>query len=303
MEVRDAVAALAVEGGQRIGDRVARKRENALIDDDDRDLGIGDRLAAEIGHGDVHFRLAARLDRRRFRLGRDVEFPRFGRDLQIDLSARESRPLGELFIDLALVVRPRRGSDQVDLRDYVRQILFFERDAERDRRILDGEPFGLHQTSAAQRQNALGLGERRYYEQFGSFAGLVILLVRDQLRHFLFDSALRRGLAARNPNRELALVPAFFVVHHAGRDLVLTAGLGDEFTGLALVCKRFGRAGLLVDHLFDPTSLLESPILEHGLELDVAVRDEVAVKIGNDRLDRHLLALLDERSGRLDADV
>ena len=53
----------------------------------------------------------------------------------------------------------------------------------------------------------------------------------------------------------------------------------------------------------DHAPFLKRPVLENRLDLGVASRDQIAVNVGNDRLDVDLFALLDKCPRRLDTDI
>ena len=65
-----------VKSVHRVADRVSRQGKYALIDDDDRDLAVADRLAAIVFDLHIDLCLAAGSKRLVLRLGRNRELTR-----------------------------------------------------------------------------------------------------------------------------------------------------------------------------------------------------------------------------------
>ena len=113
--IRNTGCASRVKHRHRIGNAVSRECEHRLVDDNDRDLAVSDRLAVVIFDFDIDLGFAARRQSLFLRFGGNSQFARGCRYRKIDVSARKCRTVRKLRVDLALIVLPRGCSDQINL--------------------------------------------------------------------------------------------------------------------------------------------------------------------------------------------
>jgi hypothetical protein len=299
--VGDAGALLQVERREGVGELVVAEREHGLVDDDDGDLAAAHGLVVGVVDEDLEAGGAAGLELVGAWLQVQVEGPRARRYGEVDGAGGVGGAAWELRIGLA-VGEARGAADEVDLDLDAWGEGGLDRDLERGRGGLHGEATRRDQALAAQAEHALGGGEGGDHEQLRGVTAGVVLLVGDQLDLLLLDVADGRLIAAGDPQGQLRLVAAALLVLDGGGDAVGAALLGGEAAALG------GRGGALAAVLGVLRDLLPLvadllPGQSFGAQQDLAAGDELAVDVGDDRVDVQRLALLHEQALALHADV
>jgi hypothetical protein len=221
--VADVGRALAVERVEGIAELVAGERQDRLVDRDHRDLGAVDRPPGGVLDGHAQGGLGAGRELGRGRIDRHRQRAVLGRHRQVDRADAVGRALGQRGIGLAVIADPGALPDQLDLDPQVGGVAVGDRHLHGVARAGHREPRGRHDPRAPHAQDALGGVERRLDQELGGVAGTVGLGVGDERDLLLFDVAGRRGLAARDPHRQLGAVLAAAIVGHHRGDAVLAA--------------------------------------------------------------------------------
>ena len=98
------------------------------------------------------------------------------------------------------------------------------------------------------------------------------------------------------------MIESLAIIHDRSGDGVAATLLRHEFAFLGLG-RGLNRTDLLVDNDLGPCAFVELPVLEHGLDLNVPSWDKITVDVRDDGFHNDLLAALDERPRRSNADV
>ena len=159
--------------------------------------------------------------------------------------------------------------------------------------LLDPQPAGLDDSRASQRDHGLGRREGQLGEHPGGLSRLVLLLVGDQGDRLLLEPAVFRAFFSRDPERQLALVFSFLLIGDDGAQQVRSAGEPREARrdGLLRRGHVFPGGNLL---FLQPRAFFLDPALPDTEELEGPALHELAIDVGDNRLDLQRLSFIDE---------
>ncbi len=293
---------VGVERLDRVADLVPGERQHRLVDGQHRHVGTRDGCAVGVGHRDRHGRAGAGFQVREGGCCFDRERARARRDRQLDGARRVRRPRRGALDGCAVVVDPRCRAGHVDLHGHVRDQLVLDGDLEHGRAVGRLERRRRDDVVAQHGVVPARRSERRLHEQFGGVARRVLLGVGDDRHVVAVDVAGRYGGGAADPAGELGAVAAAVVVDGGGGHAVLARDVRRHRARRRCSGRHGGVARGGLDDLLGPLVVLEARFEPADLDREVP-RHGVAVDVGEDRLDRQRVALLDEGAVAADADV
>ena len=283
-----------------IGQLIAAHREYRFVDHHQGDFGVGHRPLRGIEHGQRHAGLRPGCQRRLRRLHVHIETSFGGRQLEHEIADGLCRAWWRLG---GFIAGARAVADHHHRQLHIRQPLALDRNLQRVTAAFQLELALFEHAVAAEREQAVAIGEGRLHQDPCGVAWGVLIPVRDELQFLQIDVVYRWPLAATDPAQDLADVVPAGGIGGDGRDPVLAALGGVQLAMRQSLCVAAKLAVLRISQHFLILTGLVEPIHATGFDGDRAVAQGLAFEVDHDQVQTQRLATFDEIAIGLHAHV